>query len=87
MGWSSSTKFVDPHGAHLAHALPKLKDISAFADAYGDRFVRIESIAEVSGAVNYPRRTRAPDWMTLPPRSPPDMRKPTSAQRYDGAYF
>lgn len=40
---------VDPHGAHLADALPKLKGAVAFAGAYGDRFVRIESIAEVDG--------------------------------------
>jgi hypothetical protein len=44
---SLGVSIVDPHGAHLADALPKLKGLAAFADVYGDPFVRIESITEV----------------------------------------
>ncbi len=40
---------IDPHGDHLADALPKLKGLAAFTRAHGDHFVRIESIAEVNG--------------------------------------
>jgi hypothetical protein len=40
---------IDPHGAHLADALPKLRGLAKFARNYGSMFVRIESIAEVGG--------------------------------------
>lgn len=40
---------VDPHGSYLADALPKLKGLARFARAFGNEFVRIESIAEVDG--------------------------------------
>ena len=45
------TSLVDPHGSHLADALPKLKGLARFARAHGDQFVRIESIAEVDGVL------------------------------------
>lgn len=35
---------VDPHGAFLGDALPKLKGLADFAEKYGDRFHRIEAI-------------------------------------------
>lgn len=38
---------VDPHGHHLADALPKLKGLSAFAEEYGDQFHRIEAVAKM----------------------------------------
>ena len=38
---------VDPHGDYLADARAKLQALAAFADLFGDRFVRIESVAEV----------------------------------------
>jgi hypothetical protein len=37
---------VDPHGDHLADARGKLRALASFAEAYGDQFVRIESIAK-----------------------------------------
>jgi len=40
---------VDPHGHHLADALPKLRGLADFAEEYGDEFRRIESVAETGG--------------------------------------
>lgn len=37
---------VDPHGDHLADALPKLRGLSAYALAHGDAYKRIEAIIE-----------------------------------------
>jgi len=42
---------IDPHGSHLADALPKLKGLAHLARTHGDQFVRIESIAEVDGVL------------------------------------
>jgi hypothetical protein len=39
---------VDPHGDHLADARAKLRGLAGFAERFGDRFVRIESIARDS---------------------------------------
>ena len=38
---------VDPHGDHLADARAKLRALAGFAEQFGDRFVRIESVAKV----------------------------------------
>ncbi len=38
---------VDPHGDYLADARAKLHALAAFAERFGDRFVRIESVAKV----------------------------------------
>jgi type III restriction enzyme len=38
---------VDPHGDHLADARAKIRGLAAFAEQFGDRFVRIESVAKV----------------------------------------
>ena len=40
---------VDPHGDHLADAKAKLRALAEFAEDFGDRFVRIESVAKVDG--------------------------------------
>ena len=40
---------IDPHGDHLADAKAKLRALAAFAERFGDRFVRIESVAKVGG--------------------------------------
>jgi len=40
---------IDPHGSHLADAVPKLKGLASFALDHGDKFIRIEAIAEVGG--------------------------------------
>ena len=38
---------MDPHGDHLAGAKAKLRALADFAETYGDRFLRINSIAKV----------------------------------------
>ena len=38
---------VDPHGDHLADARAKIRALASFAEQFGDRFVRIESVAKV----------------------------------------
>lgn len=41
---------VDPHGFHLADALPKLRGLSQYAEAYGAHYRRIEAVTELDGA-------------------------------------
>lgn len=43
------TSIVDPHGIHLADALPKLRGLAAYAERHGGAFHRIEAVAEVDG--------------------------------------
>lgn len=40
---------VDPHGLHLADALPKLKGLALYAEKHVKAYRRIESIAEAKG--------------------------------------
>ncbi len=40
---------VDPHGTHLADALPKLKGLARYAETHGQGFRRIEAVAEEGG--------------------------------------
>lgn len=40
---------IDPHGTHLADALPKLQGIARYAEAHLHQFRRIEAVAEESG--------------------------------------
>lgn len=42
---------VDPHGTHLADALPKLRGLARYADAYGAELMRIEATAVVGGGM------------------------------------
>ena len=44
---SLGASIVDPHGDYLADARAKLQALAAFAEQFGDRFVRIESVAKV----------------------------------------
>lgn len=37
---------VDPHGTHLADALPKLKGLARYAEAHGQHFRRIDAVAD-----------------------------------------
>ena len=39
---------VDPHGHHLADALPKLRGLAEFAAKHGESFHRIESVARMN---------------------------------------
>ena len=40
---------VDPHGLHLADALPKLQGLALYAEAHAKSYRRIESVAEAMG--------------------------------------
>jgi hypothetical protein len=40
---------VDPHGLHLADALPKLQGLALYAQTHSDAYRRIESVAEALG--------------------------------------
>lgn len=40
---------VDPHGPHLADALPKLRGLAAYVEKHGAVVRRVESIAVVNG--------------------------------------
>ena len=40
---------VDPHGLHLADALPKMKGLAAYAEAHATAYRRIESVALADG--------------------------------------
>lgn len=42
-----AASIVDPHGDHLADALPKLMGLADFAEKYEDEFIRIEAISKV----------------------------------------
>lgn len=43
-----AASIVDPHGDHLAGAKAKLRALADFADNYGDRFLRIQSVAKAA---------------------------------------
>ncbi|TWU64528.1 Type III restriction enzyme, res subunit [Crateriforma conspicua] len=49
---------VDPHGFHLADALPKLQGLARYADRHLSLFRRVEVIAEVSGKLRVLDLTR-----------------------------
>jgi len=40
---------IDPHGLHLADALPKVQGLAVYAEAHTEVFRRIESVAKVKG--------------------------------------
>ena len=46
-GDEMKVSIVDPHGHHLADALPKLRGLSNFAAEYGDQFHRIEAVVRM----------------------------------------
>ena len=46
-GREMKVSIVDPHGHHLADALPKLRGLAGFAATHGESFHRIESVARV----------------------------------------
>jgi type III restriction enzyme len=45
---SLAVSIVDPHGDHLADAKAKLRGLANYAELFGDRYVRIESIAKTA---------------------------------------
>lgn len=40
---------IDPHGFHLADALPKLQGLARYAEAHSQVYRRVESVAEIGG--------------------------------------
>lgn len=42
-----AASIVDPHGDHLADAMPKLVGLADFAETYGDALMRVEAISKV----------------------------------------
>jgi type III restriction enzyme len=43
-----AASIVDPHGDHLADAKAKLRALAKFAEDFGERFLRIQSVAKAS---------------------------------------
>lgn len=50
---------IDPHGVHLADALPKLQGLAAYAVAHERTYRRIAAVAEVGGKLRVLDMTRA----------------------------
>jgi hypothetical protein len=50
---------VDPHGFHLADALPKLKGLARYAEIHSQIYRRIEAVAETGGNLRVLDLTRA----------------------------
>ena len=48
---STDVSMVDPHGHHLADALPKLRGLAEFAATHGASFHRIESVARMNDGI------------------------------------
>ena len=48
---SLAASIVDPHGDHLADAKFKLRALADYAEAYGEEFLRIESISMASDSL------------------------------------
>lgn len=50
---------IDPHGLHLADALPKLQGLAVYAEAHAGSYRRMESVAEAVGKLRALDLTRA----------------------------
>ncbi|MCA9253723.1 MAG: DEAD/DEAH box helicase family protein [Phycisphaerales bacterium] len=50
---------IDPHGTHLADALPKLRGLARYAEVHAKRYRRIEAVAEEGGKLRVLDLTRA----------------------------
>ncbi|MCY3818866.1 MAG: DEAD/DEAH box helicase family protein [Gammaproteobacteria bacterium] len=51
VGHHIKASIVDPHGHHLADALPKLRGLADFAEGHGTSFHRIESVARMANGI------------------------------------
>jgi len=49
---------IDPHGSHLADALPKLKGLASYAETHGPMYGRIEAVARAGGKLRVLDMTR-----------------------------
>ncbi|MCX7407363.1 MAG: DEAD/DEAH box helicase family protein [Planctomycetales bacterium] len=50
---------IDPHGFHLADALPKLKGLARYAESHSQIYRRIEAVADTGGKLRVLDLTRA----------------------------
>jgi hypothetical protein len=50
---------IDPHGFHLADALPKLQGLARYTETHPGVFRRVEAIAEIAGKLRVLDFTRA----------------------------
>jgi hypothetical protein len=50
---------IDPHGFHLADALPKLQGLASYAETHSKFYRRIEAVAETGGKLRVLDLTRA----------------------------
>jgi len=50
---------IDPHGFHLADALPKLQGLARYAESHSQYYRRIEAVAETGGKLRVLDLTRA----------------------------
>lgn len=50
---------IDPHGFHLADALPKLQGLAHYAETHSQTYRRIEAVAETGGKLRVLDLTRA----------------------------
>jgi len=46
---SVGVSIVDPHGHHLADAIPKLRGLAIYAQQYGHQFTRIDAVTKIDG--------------------------------------
>ena len=60
-GENTEVSIVDPHGHHLADALPKLRGLAEYAAAHGNSFHRVESVARMSDGTLRVLDLTAPD--------------------------
>jgi type III restriction enzyme len=56
---SVAADIVDPHGTHLADALPKLQGLAIYAETHASKYRRIEAIAEGGGRLRALDLTRS----------------------------
>jgi type III restriction enzyme len=77
---------VDPHGLQLDDAEIKLKALATFADTFGDRFHRIESLAKVDGGMRVidMQRPAVREAVMTGKQSPVDLYRSSLSIEYDG---
>ncbi|WP_199178331.1 hypothetical protein, partial [Mycobacterium hubeiense] len=51
---------VDPHGHHMSDAMPKLRGLADFAEAFGSEYGRIEAVAKVNDTLRVLDLTKEP---------------------------
>lgn len=80
-----AASIIDPHGTHLEDAALKLKALAKFAAFYGDRFHRIEALAEVDGKMKVidMQQTAVRDEVLYGKWTPADLHRSKHSVEYD----